>query len=125
MNILNYKHSILILHELLYCNSSIEFISEFIKKNKNLEIELTSLELKERVKNYLFFLMNNEFIYLKCGDFVYNKNNIEAFLEILDNNWDKFENTDNVDYDEFWYSYLIEYSERWNNALQKLKQNKL
>lgn len=123
-NILNYKHSILILYELLYLNSSIEFISEFIKKIKNLEIELTSSELKKRVKDYLNFLIINKFIYLKYGDIIYNENNIKIFIEILDNNWDKFENKNNLDYDKFWYSYLIEYSERWKIILKELKQYK-
>ncbi len=121
MNILNYKHSILILHELLYCNSSIEFLSEFIKKTKDLEVELTSLELKKRIKDYIFFLITNEFIYLKYGDIIYNKNNIKTFMKIIENNWDEFENINNLNYDNFWYSYLIEYSERWNNILQELK----
>lgn len=121
-NILSYKHSILILHKILYCNGSVEFVSELINQVKKFNNGISSLELKEETKDYLTFLVVYNFIKLKHGDCIYNKKNLDVFIKILDDNWSKFENENDKDYQLFWYSYLIEYTNNWNKILDELNK---
>lgn len=115
------KHSILMLHEVLYRRSSIEFVSDFVERVKILDKNLTSTELMNRVGDYLTFLLSNDFIYIKSGDNTYNSGNIEAFLKILKSSWEEFKNKDSTEYDRYRYTYMIEYTKEWNATLNGLK----
>jgi hypothetical protein len=112
-----------ILNRLLYQPSSYEFISEIIYHTKfhfeNEEQHRTSI-----VSLLSFSIANNIIVVEKVENNkerkikkIYESNVLEDFILILNNNWNKFNDSNNKD---IWYSFQINYTEEWKIELKKL-----
>jgi hypothetical protein len=113
------KNIIKVLYNLCY-NKDIEFISEVIKINKNI---IKSNDLKSIILDIFKYAIKNNKLVIEKKDLdmkleiIYDKSNVNDLLYIINENWDKFNDSFHADY---WYCYQIVYTEDWKKELLNL-----
>lgn len=116
-------HTLFVLYKLIYSPSSYEFVSELSYHSKDY-FKNGNSHKKSIISILVFALSSNKIIVERVLmnqsreiEKVYKKSNYKEFISILEEDWSKFINSDEV---KIWYSYQINYTSEWKDELRKL-----